>query len=181
MTQANAPAAGPEKHRLRWYQFSLRSLLILTLLCAIGLKGTVAWKKHQRMKIARAWVETCLAQKHPDIDKPQSARWSWPQPAACPAHLEPEERLIVLKLAVRELETPRERIGGLKLLVETEPAAALPILREAADGEGDGEVRAWELHLIGLCRDKGDVRSHGRLSLGRQRAGPRTPRPTPWG
>jgi hypothetical protein len=60
-------------------------------------------------------------------------------------------------MAVRELETPRQRIAGLKLLVETEPAAALPILRGAFDGEGDGEVRMWELRLIGLCRDKEDV------------------------
>ena len=139
---------------MRWYQYSLRSLLILTLLVAIGLKLTLVWTKHRRMKIAREWVEACLNKKYPDLSKTPEAWGNMPQPTACPAHLEPPERLIVLKLAVTELESPRQRIGGLKLLVENEPAAALPMLREAVDGERDGEVRAWELRLIGLCRDK---------------------------
>ena len=157
MTQPDASSAAPAKYRLRWYQYSLRSLLILTLLVAIGLKLTLVWTKHRRMKIARQWVEACLKQEYPDLDRLQRIRAVWPQAAACPAHLEPAERLIVLGLAVRELESPRQRIAGLKLLLETEPAAALPMLREAVDGERDGEVRAWELRLIGLCRDKESV------------------------
>jgi len=34
------------KHRLRWYQYSLRSLLVLTVLVAIG-GSWFAWKKQQ--------------------------------------------------------------------------------------------------------------------------------------
>ena len=41
MTQPDASSAAPAKYRLRWYQYSLRSLLILTLLVAIGLKLTL--------------------------------------------------------------------------------------------------------------------------------------------
>jgi len=72
------------------------------------------------MKIARQWVQSCLAQKYPDLS---SSPWGqWPGPTVCPAHLEPPERLIVLKMAVSELESPRQRIAGLKLLLENEPA-----------------------------------------------------------
>ena len=157
MTQPDSISAAPVKYRLRWYQYSLRSLLILTLLVAIGLKLTLVWTKHRRMKIAREWVGACLNKKYPDFSKPEITWGDWVQPVLCPADLKPPERLIVLRLAARELESPRQRIAGLKLLVETEPAAALPMLRAAVDGEGDGDVRAWELRLIGLCRDKESV------------------------
>ena len=124
------------------------SLLLLMLLCVIALKVHVFLVRQRRMKIAREWVQACLNQKHP------AGAWWYPQTPACPAHLEPPERLIVLRMAVMDLESPHERIAGLKLLLETEPAAALPMLREAVDAERDGEVSAWELRLIGLCRDK---------------------------
>ena len=157
MSQPDGNIATPPKYRLRWYQFSLRSLLILTLLVVIGLKITVAWTKHRRMQIAREWVEACLKKKYPDLIAPTLSWSDWASQTACPAHLELPERLIVLRMAVTELETPRQRIAGLKLLLETEMAAALPMLREAEDGERDAEVRTWELRLIGLFRDKKSV------------------------
>ena len=131
--------------------------MILTLLVVIGLKITVAWTKHRRMQIAREWVEACLKKKYPDLIAPTLSWSDWASQTACPAHLELPERLIVLRMAVTELETPRQRIAGLKLLLETEMAAALPMLREAEDGERDAEVRTWELRLIGLFRDKKSV------------------------
>jgi hypothetical protein len=34
--QADPPKTGSPKRKRRWYQFSLRSLLIFTLVCALG-------------------------------------------------------------------------------------------------------------------------------------------------
>jgi hypothetical protein len=157
MTQPDASSPAPPKQRLRWYQYSLRSLLILTLLVAIGLKLTVVWTKHRRMKIAQAWVEACLDQQYPDLNKTPESWDKMPVPAGCPAPLDTPERLIVLRLAATELESPRQRFVGLKLLLETEPAEGLPMLREVLDTERDAEVRAWGLRLLGLCRDKESV------------------------
>ena len=106
------------------------------------------------MKIARQWVEACLKQEYPDLDRLQRIREYWATSGGLPRPSGAGGAADRPGMAVRELESPRQRIAGLKLLLETETAAALPMLREAVDGERDGEVRAWELRLIGLFRDK---------------------------
>ena len=41
--QTEPSKADPPKHKRRWYQFSLRTLLIFTVICAIG----CAWLAHK--------------------------------------------------------------------------------------------------------------------------------------
>ena len=56
-------------------------------------------------------------------------------------------------MAVAKLESPRQRIAGLRILVESDPGMGLDVLREAVRGERDCEVKAAELRLVGLYRD----------------------------
>jgi hypothetical protein len=72
------------KPKLRWYQYSLRSLLLLTLLCAIGLKIGQEWQRRRRIEIARKWAQACLDQEYPDCGKME---WDkpWPPLPACRA------------------------------------------------------------------------------------------------
>ena len=54
MSESERQTAVP-KPKLRWFQYSLRTLLLLTLLCAIVLKAGVEWQRQRRMEIARKW------------------------------------------------------------------------------------------------------------------------------
>ena len=140
------------KPKLRWFQYSLRTLLLLTLLCVIVLKAGLEWQRRRRMEIARNWARACLDQDYPDCGQ---MRWDkpWPPLPACPASLDETLRPIILTMAVTRLESPRERIAGLRILLESSPATALAMLREALRDERDPQVKAVELRLVGLYRD----------------------------
>ncbi len=151
MSESEPQTAMP-KPKLRWYQYRLRTLLLLALLCAIALKAGLEWQRRRRMEIARNWARACLDQEYPDCgrmdrDKP------WPPLPACPASLDETLRPIILKMAVTQLESPRERIAGLRVLLESSPATALAMLREGLRDERDPQVKAVELRLVGLYRN----------------------------
>ena len=138
--------------KLRWFQYSLRTLLLLTLLCAVGLKIGQEWQRRRRHRDCPEVGEACLDQDYPNCgrmewDKP------WPPLPACPVPLDDAERPIVVKMAATRLESSRERIAGLRLLLESDPEGGLNVLRGALGSERDPALRALLLHLIGLYRD----------------------------
>ena len=149
---ASEPQTAVRKPKLRWFQYSLRTLLLLTLLFAIALKAGLEWQRRQRMEIARNWARACLDQDYPDCGQ-MKPHGPWPPLPACPAPLDETLRPIILKMAVTRLESPRERIAGLRIVIESSPAAALAMLREALPNERDPQVKAVELRLVGLHRD----------------------------
>ncbi len=97
-------------------------------------------------------AQACLDQEYPNCarmewDKP------WPPLPACPVPLDDAERPIVVKMAATRLDSSRERIAGLRLLLESDPESGLNVLRGALGSERDTAVRALLRHLIGLYRD----------------------------
>ena len=151
MSESEPQTAMP-KPKLRWYQYRLRTLLLLALLCAIALKAGLEWQHRRRMEIARNWARACLDQEYPDCGRMERDK-PWPPLPACPAPLDETLRPIILKMAVTQLESPRERIAGLRILLESSSATALAMLREALRDERDPQVKAVELRLVGLYRD----------------------------
>ena len=77
----------------------------------------------------------------------------WPPLPACPVPLDDAERPIVVKMAATRLDSSRERIAGLRLLLESDPESGLNVLRGALGSERHMAVRALLRHLIGLYRD----------------------------
>ncbi len=73
-----------------------------------------------------------------------------------PKNLNAAQALTVIRSAVLQGSTPRMRIGGVKLLMETRPNGAPPIrsiLMQAIDAEHNVEVRAMEIRLLGINRE----------------------------
>ena len=63
-----APERVPPQPKRRWYQYSLRTLLILVTLVAVGLSSWLEWQRRRRLGIAREWAQACLDQQYPDFD-----------------------------------------------------------------------------------------------------------------
>src|SRR5438309_753827 len=56
--QSEPPKAVPAKRKRRWFQFSLRSLLIFTVICAVG--STWLGKRIERKRIERQVVDAIV-------------------------------------------------------------------------------------------------------------------------
>ena len=69
MRESQQPPAASPKLKRRWFQYSLRTLLLPTLLCAIVLKAGLEWQRRRRMEIARNWANACLDQDYPDCGR----------------------------------------------------------------------------------------------------------------
>ena len=147
------PQNAVPKPKLRWFRSSLRTLLLLTLLSAIVLKAGLEWQRRQRMEIAQKWAQACLDQEYPDCGRDGSATSPGRPCQRARAPLDETLRPIILKMAVTRSKSPRERIAGLRILMESSPATALAMLREALRDERDPQVKAVELRLVGLYRD----------------------------
>lgn len=112
---------------------------ILSLLCMI-----FGWQQ----RIGRRWMARV-------IDPVQRTRYiadydPWRQ---FPVALNDRQAIEVLDSSLVHLPAARERLGALKVLVERHGRWALPSILHAARTETDPTLLAWELRLIGLCRD----------------------------
>ena len=57
--QTEPPKADPPKHKRRWFQFSLRTLLIFTLICAVG-SVWVARRIEQKRKVRESRINEAV-------------------------------------------------------------------------------------------------------------------------
>lgn len=70
-----------------------------------------------------------------------------------PVKLSPAEAEAALRNLIVDLPTSEERLTALAMLTDGAGHAALPSFVHAAKTESDESLLAWELRLIGLCRD----------------------------
>src|ERR1700676_1787169 len=83
--EAEPPKADPPKRNRRWYQFSLRSLMIFTLICAVC-AGWLGKKIHQKRREREAvhaivkaggdaWYDQQRPNKRSGRSEPSGPRW----------------------------------------------------------------------------------------------------------
>jgi hypothetical protein len=146
------PSADPadRRPRGRWFQFSLRTLMAMVALCAIGLFLAQQYYWYRKKQILREWIDQVLAQ---DVSNDRQRA----KPVPCPIALEDAEQIELLEFGVLNLDSSEHRTGALKLLVERFPAKTLPVLRRMLKRSAEPDFRALQLVLIGLHRDPATV------------------------
>jgi hypothetical protein len=125
---------------------SRRHALIALSIAGTAALAAVGWP----FRVARLWVARLLRTPPPR----GSSYWQVP-PA--PLNVDASDELAVMRSAVLQMPTPRERLAGLKLLMEHHPEAAPPVILEALASERDPENLCWLLRMLGLYRDTNTV------------------------
>jgi hypothetical protein len=136
----------PGFQRGRWG----RSTIGMGLMLVIALVGVGAGWPY---RLGQRWIATVL--NTPPPTPPAAFGWpgAAPVPRVLPLNLTADVRAVVLRSAVRQGRTARERVAAVKWLVEEQSMAEFqPILLDAEPGERDAEVRALETRLLGMCR-----------------------------
>ena len=100
-------------------------------------------------RIGKRWIVRALKPRPTN----QTQVYAWESWRYSPFELDEEESSLVLSNFVVDLPEDRERLAALGLLVESIGKSALPTLRYTALTEHDENNLAWEIRLIGLCRD----------------------------
>jgi HEAT repeat protein len=130
-----------------------RVLVLAVLFADGGMTGAQeASAAEGDVSIARTWVGRHLQQLEgvpEDERRPPRDYRNWYRP-----DLSEERARQILTTAITQLESPRERTAGLRLLVGLHPTEAAEIIAGAVARETDPHLRAAELLLLGLYRDK---------------------------
>jgi hypothetical protein len=104
-------------------------------------------------RVGRRWMARMIAPvpKSTAPRTPYDPRWDpWRQ---SPVKLSPGEAAKALTHLIVDLPTSNQRFLALGALVQVAGRACEPALVPAAATESDENLLAWELRLIGLCRD----------------------------
>jgi len=122
-----------------------RHALIFLALLLVGAGAALGWP----YRFAQQWI----ALRYNDPPFPVNG----PRMVVPRMTLSGPQAFVTLRAAVIQLAKAKQRTTGLRILVEEHPEWALPILIEAVGFEPDSQLRALELRLIGLHRDKTTV------------------------
>ena len=140
----------------RWLQFSLRTLLVVMTLACVVVAGKRQYDWYQRHALIARWVEPLVKQAHLPV-KMEWPQFDLPPLPPAPAGVESETETGLFKTGVLDLETSVQRHAALRILVETQGAGSLPVLRDLARHSRHPDTTATLLHLIALAEDPGDL------------------------
>lgn len=144
------PPLKPKPLRGSWLQYSLRTLCLFTLLCAVGLWGTLRYNFYLKLRHAETLIADYLTLDHAENEFKTFPAKS--QAGAMDDHSN-NYALESLKLGAVHLPRPRQRIACAKGLVEKLYPTSLPAIEQIERESRDNEVRAAAIHLLGLTRD----------------------------
>ena len=131
----------------RRFQFSLRTILVVVTLCAVGLFVKLQYDWYRKLALIRGWIATCVAETGPDT------YWSATR-IEMPAGTSEAGELKLLDLGFDRFKSREEQTALLKMLLERHPTSARDRLGRMLDVSSEPEVRSLQLHLLGLYRDK---------------------------
>jgi len=129
--------------------FSLRALLLLVTLVALGLFAKQLWDDHQKRKMLAEWIDQI---RQSEVISPYSR--NAPNPLACPTDLEKEEQLALLLYGAVKLDEEFEQMCCLKILAEHFPVDAKEPLTRIALRSNNEATQAAAIHLLGFIRDE---------------------------
>ncbi|MFN0021641.1 MAG: HEAT repeat domain-containing protein [Pirellulaceae bacterium] len=137
-----------KKRQRRWLTFSLRSLMLLLTLVAIGLGVKLKYDWYRKKWLAGEWIAPLV----------NTADGVLTTIGPAPSGVRAEDEIALLQFGILELDTPEQRFAALKILVETRQEESLPALRELIPKSRHPEMQAMLLHLVSLARDPKDIK-----------------------
>ena len=115
---------------------------ILSIFCMI-----FGWEQ----RVGRRWIARVMAPSRRNMPPYYDPRWDpWRH---SPVKVSSSQAADALSHLIVDLPSSNERLSAIGPLVQAAGRAALPSLIHAAATESDETLLAWELRLIGLCRD----------------------------
>ena len=143
----NARRAPMPGNYIRLRRAMIATAMLVTLCCVV-----FGW----RQRIGQRWMARLIAANSSSQHPPGWIGW-WMydlRPSIhVPLALSREQARAVLTAGAVDLPAREQRLAALALLIESDGKAALPTLLRVAAREDDAAWLAWELRLIGLCRD----------------------------
>ena len=132
--------------------FSLKALLLLVTLVALGIIGKQQWDKYQNRKMLVDWIRQFeLSFPNPNESSPTAN-------VGCPnTSFSKEQVLAVLMDGALNLREEFQRLYCVKLLAEQYPDDARESLVRIALHSRDVEVQCAAINLVGFCRDANAV------------------------
>ncbi|MDP1561759.1 MAG: HEAT repeat domain-containing protein [Pirellulaceae bacterium] len=144
------PPSKPTPLRRSWLQFSLRTLCLFTLLCAVGIWGTLRYDFYMKLRHAETLIADYLT-----LDHAKNEFMTFPAKSQARAMDDRSNNYALesLKLGAVHLPQPRQRMACVKGLVEKLYPKSLPAIEQIERESRDNEVRAAAIHLLGLTQD----------------------------
>ncbi|HEV3342388.1 MAG TPA: HEAT repeat domain-containing protein [Pirellulales bacterium] len=130
----------------RRLQFSIRSLFVLILIAALSLFAKREYDAYRRLALVRGWIATCIAK--------DEAGTYFAELIQLPTGMTEADEMSLLDTGLNRYKSPEEQAAFFKMLVERHPSEAKNRLLGRLKYPAEPEVRALQLHLLGLYRDK---------------------------
>ena len=145
-----------KRQRRRWLTFSLRSLMLLLTLVAIGLGVKLKVRLVSKEMARGEWVAPVATEAREHGTRFQLRRSS-PAPHEAPGNVSADEEVDLLQFGILELDTPEERFAALMFLVDSRQEESLPFLRALISKSRHPEMQEVLLHLISLFQEPEDI------------------------
>jgi hypothetical protein len=136
-----SPAKKAPRQPRSFLRFSLKTLMLVVTLCCLGTWGKLQYDWYCKLSLAAKWVEPLV--KQPEGGLPP-----------VPKGIRSQEELEYLEFAITRLPQPKQRIAGIKILVETRKEQARRLLGSLLVKSRHPDTRAMLIRLIGLAREE---------------------------
>ena len=136
-----------------WRSFSIKSLLIVTLLVCIF----ISWRVYQHNhSIVNNWIDTVLAQ-HEQSDDAIWPLWADIATVSCQADISEAEQIRLLMNATRWLPTSERRTCALKIIAEHFPARSHDLFVKLSQKTQDEGLKRNCILLASIFREESDI------------------------
>lgn len=147
-----------KKLRFSFLRFRLRTLMLVVTLCCFGTWGKLQYDWYCKLSLAAKWVEPLVNAPAMSPELMSSQFFGLPQqtfPAA--KGIKSQQELEFLEIAITRLSQPKQRIAGLKILVESRKEQSRPLLVNLLALSRHPDTKAVLIRLIGLGREESSI------------------------
>ena len=158
------------KRKFSLFRFSIKTLLVLTLVLAVGVTVKLRSDKAKRVEATQEWISECLDQYSPFRGWIKGPVYGWnigkaieSSPTLDFANLKKAQQILGLRDVAIDSDQQREQICAIRLLVKQYPKDCIPALRVIAARPIDSEVRRVATICLAVTRTESNRSLFSRL------------------